>query len=377
MTGLYLHIPFCRRKCPYCDFYSLEPAETQLAAYPPLLIRHLRLAARQAQVQGPFATVFFGGGTPSLLPPAAIGEILGAADACFGLADDAEITLEANPGTLTRESLRGYRAAGINRLSLGVQSLRARHLQTLGRLHGPDEARRAVDWARQAGFANLSLDLMFALPGQSLDDLEAEIAAYLALAPEHLSCYGLSIEEETPFAHRHRQGLLRLPDEDQYAAAFLLLHERLAGAGYAHYEISNYARAGMECRHNQHYWRRGAHLGVGAGAHSFFARGWGERWAVAPDLAAYQGALEADRDPARMLESFDARGALAETLYLGLRTSAGVAEADLVKGFGQGLGQAFPEAVRRTAPSLHLTQGRWRFTTEGWLLYDHLISAFF
>ncbi|WP_305044982.1 radical SAM family heme chaperone HemW [Geoalkalibacter sp.] len=376
MSALYLHVPFCRRKCPYCDFFSQEPTEAQLAEYPSLLIRHLRLAARQAWVPGPLATVFFGGGTPSLLPPAAIGAILAAADAGFGLAADVEITLEANPGTLTAESLRGYRAAGINRLSLGVQSLDARHLQSLGRLHGPGEARRAVDWARRAGFAALSLDLIFALPEQSLDQLAEEIAAYLALSPEHLSCYGLSIEDDTPFAQRHRQGLLRLPDEDLYAAAFLLLHERLEAAGYRHYEISNYARPGHESRHNQVYWRRGAYLGLGAGAHSFRDRGWGERWAVPADLAAYRLDLQAGRDPARLLETFDAHGALVETLYLGLRTRSGVAEADLRARFGRGLREAFPAAPRRCAPHLEFSQGRWRFTPRGWLLYDHLISAF-
>ncbi len=374
--SLYLHIPFCRRKCPYCDFFSLPADAGLLCDYPGLLDRHLERAAASGLWQGPLTTVFFGGGTPSLLPPAAIGSILKRAESLFGFAPEAEISLEANPGTITAATLAGYRRAGINRLSLGVQSLDDGALAALGRIHRAAEARAAVAWARSAGFDNLGLDLMFALPGQRVGDLEREIDAYLALAPEHLSCYGLAVEEETPFHHRHRAGELSLPDDEQYAAFFQRVDRRLAAAGYRHYEISNYARTGRECRHNQRYWQRQAYLGVGAGAHSFCDRGWGKRLRVPSDLPGYRAALAADRAVEELLEVFDRRAAMAETLYLGLRTRRGVVEDEFRARFGCGVAEAFPEAVARCGERLALEAGCWRFDLAGWLLFDHLISEF-
>jgi oxygen-independent coproporphyrinogen-3 oxidase len=376
MTGLYVHIPFCRRKCPYCDFYSLPAAADALAAYPELLLRHLEAARRSERWQGPFATVFFGGGTPSLLPPAAIGRVLAAAADLFGLAGDAEITLEANPGTVSAATLAGYRGAGVNRLSLGIQTLDPQGLRRLGRSHTAGQARAAVAQARAAGFANLGLDLIFALPGQTEAALAEEIGRFLELEPDHLSCYGLSVEEGTPFQHRHRSGELRLPDEERYAALFRLLDARLAAAGLRHYEIANYARPGRECRHNLGYWARRPYLGIGAGAHSFVAAGWGERRAVPPDLECFRAALAHGRAPDETLERFDRRGAMAETLYLGLRTADGVAEGEFRARFGAGVAEAFAEGVRRAGARLSAAGGRWRFDLDGWLLYDHLITPF-
>ncbi len=376
MPSLYLHIPFCRRKCPYCDFFSVEGHSAFLAEYPRLLVRHLELAGSRQGWAGPLETVFFGGGTPSLLAPEAVGAILEAAARLFGLAADAEISLEANPGTVSADSLAGYRSAGVNRLSFGIQSLEESKLGLLERLHTPREAIDAVEWARQAGFDNLSCDLMFALPGQGVIALERELDHFLALDPEHLSCYGLSVEEGTPFAHRHRSGGLALPDEDLYAELFKAVHQRLSAAGYKHYEISNYARPGRTCRHNQRYWQRQDYLGVGAGAHSFCANGWGERYSVPADLALYRQELELGSDPAESLESFDRRGAMSEQLYLGLRTAAGVCEEEFRSRYGIGVAEAFPEAVTRVGKRLRFEQGRWRLDLHGWLLYDHLISEF-
>jgi oxygen-independent coproporphyrinogen-3 oxidase len=376
MPALYLHIPFCRRKCPYCDFFSLAGHASQLAHYPDLLIRHLRLAAGLGRGEEPPASVFFGGGTPSLLPAEAVAHILAAAGAEYGLAVAAEVTLEANPGTVSPATLAGYRQAGVNRLSLGVQSLDDAGLHTLGRVHSAAEAGQAAVWARQAGFANLSLDLMFALPGQTVADLHAEIDRLLALSPEHLSCYGLSVEEQTPFYHLHRRGDLELPDEERYAELFLTLHERLTEAGYEHYEISNYARPGRECRHNLGYWQRQPYLGVGAGAHSFADQGWGARLAVPADLERYARLLASGKDPAEVLETFDRRGAMAETLYLGLRTAAGVDDDRFRQRFGLGVAEAFPAAIEKAGRHLRLRAGRWAFDLDGWLLYDHLITPF-
>lgn len=375
MPGLYLHIPFCRRKCPYCDFFSVEGDDARLADYPALLQRHLAWAAAHGW-SGPFDTAYFGGGTPSLLPAAAVGDLLAAVDRHFGLAADAEITLEANPGTVTQASLAGYRTAGVNRLSLGLQSLDPRQLALLGRLHDAEQGVQAVHWARQAGFASLSLDLIFALPGQTLADLEAEIDRYLALVPEHLSCYGLTAEPDTPFHHRVQAGELRLPDGDFYAEAFLLLHRRLTAAGFEHYEIANYARPGSACRHNLGYWGRREYLGVGAGAHSYFPAGWGARRGVPADLDAYAAALAGRQEPAELLETFDRAGAMSETLYLGLRTAAGVDDSAFRARFGVGVAEAYPAAVGRLQPWLSQSDRHWRLTVAGWLLFDRLVQEF-
>ncbi len=375
MAGLYLHIPFCRRKCPYCDFFSVCASDQEIAHYPALLARHLAWAKGQGWA-GPFDTVYFGGGTPSLLPSEAVDEILQAVGRTFGFTHEAEITLEANPGTVTRHSLTGYRRAGINRLSLGLQSCNDHQLGILGRLHDRREGFAAVQWARDAGFDNLSLDLMFALPGQTTDDLEADLACYLDLKPEHLSCYGLTAEPQTPLQQRVASGELTLPDEEFYADAFLLIHERLVSAGYEHYEIANYARDGYCCRHNLGYWQRRPYLGIGAGAHSFRAARWGSRWEVPPDLMAYRKNLLSRQEPMFCLERFDRQSALSETIYLALRTRRGISDTALQQRFGVTLAEAFPEAVASCAQWLTHDDDCWSLTPAGWLLFDRLILPF-
>jgi oxygen-independent coproporphyrinogen-3 oxidase len=376
MIGLYLHIPFCLRKCPYCDFFSLVGRDGRSAEYVGAMGAQMALFRRDRPDPGPIATVFFGGGTPSLLTPAVVDEILTAADRLWGLTTDAEISLEANPGTLSRDKLEGYRRAGINRLSLGVQTFSSPFLEILGRLHTLADVEAGWSQARQAGFRNIGMDLIFGLPGQTLEDWLRDLEQALAHGPEHLSLYGLTLEEGTEFARLHRAGKLRLPDEDITAAMFFEAHRLLEARGYAHYEISNYARSGFPCRHNQIYWRRGACLGVGAGAHSFFARSWGERWAAPPDLDQYCAALAQGLNPACLIEDFSREKAMAETLYLGLRTADGVCEADFKRFFGAGVEEAFPQAVKRLANDLVLVDGCWRMPWESWLIYDHLIQRF-
>lgn len=375
MPSLYVHVPFCRRKCPYCDFFSVPASERGLSTYPDLLVRQMEIA-RERGWSGPFATIFFGGGTPSLLPPAAVAKVICAAADLFGIEPGGEITLEANPGTLDEKRLFGYREAGVNRLSLGVQSLNEDDLKLLGRIHSPGESRDAVRWGRAAGFAGISCDLIFALPGQTLPRLREETERLLALEPDHLSCYGLTVEEGTPFHPLHCRGELPLPDEDEFARQFLGLHALLEGAGYRHYEISNYARPGSECRHNERYWRRRGYLGIGPAGHSFCSLGWGSRSASAPDLGAWEGALRRGEDPLEELESFDRQGAMSETLYLGLRTADGVAEDDFRGRFGLGVEEAFPQEMASLQGRLRREGGRWRFGAEDWLLYDTLICAF-
>jgi oxygen-independent coproporphyrinogen-3 oxidase len=373
--GLYLHTPFCRSKCPYCDFFSIVPQGTQeVESYPALLSQELRQSVKSWD--GPLTSVFFGGGTPSLLPIQGIQEILECARTSFGFADGIEITLEANPGTVSPRYLDQLRRAGVNRLSLGIQSLADEDLAKLGRIHSRQESLDAITAAKNAGFDNLSLDLIYSRPEQHLDTLRAEIAQLLELQPQHLSCYGLTIEEATPFAQLEASGILSLPDEEDSAAAYRCVHEELTRANLTHYEISNFARPGYECRHNLGYWRRQPYLGLGAGAHSLSHHGWGERLSVPADLELYRQHLANGEATTVSLEVCDQQLAMAETLYLGLRTAEGVSDAHFSRRFGRSIAEVFPTAITRCGERLKHERGRWSLDLDGWLLYDHLIANF-
>jgi oxygen-independent coproporphyrinogen-3 oxidase len=311
-----------------------------------------------------------------VLPTEDVGKILQAAEELFGFTDNVEISLEANPGTVSAESLHGFKAAGVNRLSIGVQSLCDRNLHRLGRQHDVAAAHATIDNARKAGFDNISCDLMFALPGQSVDGLAEDLDILLEHQPEHLAVYGLTIEEGTPFFSLLEQGQLELPDDDQYITAYRLLHDKLASAGYRHYEISNFARPGFECRHNQRYWQRQPNLAIGAGAHSFYGHGWGERRAVADDLAEFSDKIRSECEPSQTIESFDRLAAMAETLYLGLRTDRGVDAEQFRKSFSADLEEVYPEAVKKCGEMLALKEGSWRLNLDGWLLFNTLLSHF-
>jgi len=261
--ALYVHIPWCLRKCPYCDFNSHEAkGEAPEASYVEALVADLELALPSIWSRRVFS-VFIGGGTPSLFSAAAIDRLLAAIRARVPLEPGAEVTLEANPGTFEREKFAGYRDAGVNRLSLGIQSFDPQHLKDIGRVHDADEARRAAD-AALAIFGNVNFDLMYALPRQTVAEAEADLDAALAFSPPHLSFYHLTLEPNTLF-HRYPPPL---PDDETTADIEDAVHSKLDAAGYGHYETSAYARPGRECRHNLNYWKFGDYLGIGAGAHS-------------------------------------------------------------------------------------------------------------
>jgi len=262
--SLYVHLPWCVRKCPYCDFNSHEMrGEAPFAAYIHALLADLELDL--PRVWGRTVhSVFFGGGTPSLFPAAALGQFLDAASARLRFAPNLEITLETNPGTVEHGKFEEYRAIGINRLSLGIQSFDDDCLKRLGRIHNSREAETAIELARKAGFDNLNLDLMYALPGQTPDMAEADITRAIALHPAHISHYQLTLEPNTLFAARPPA---HLPDEDAGFEMQERCQSQLAAAGYVHYEVSAYARPGHQCAHNLNYWRFGDYLGIGAGAH--------------------------------------------------------------------------------------------------------------
>ena len=280
--SLYLHIPYCQSKCPYCDFNSHAVASWPEDDYVRALVAEIERRAGEDPWAGRrLKTIFFGGGTPSLFRPESIAAVLAAAERNFGLEGGAEVTLEANPGTVDAAKLGGMRAAGINRISFGAQSFNDERLKFLGRIHGAAETREAVRLAHRAGFERLNLDLIFAVPGQSIDETLSDIAEAAALGPDHISAYNLTFEEGTAFFTEMKRGRIRPIDSDRQAEFYAAVREELPRRGYDMYEISNYAPPGHEARHNLSYWRLESYLGLGAGAHSF-ARdengGGGRRW---------------------------------------------------------------------------------------------------
>jgi len=290
--ALYVHLPWCVRKCPYCDFNShASPSEPPEAAYVDALLRDLAQDLTGASAGRPLVSIFMGGGTPSLFSGGAIARLLDGVRALAELAPDVEITLEANPGTADAASFAAYRAAGVNRLSIGVQSLDAAKLVSLGRIHDPRQARAALRLARAVGFDNVNLDFMYALPGQTLAEAASDLEAAISLEPEHLSYYQLTLEPNTPF-HRAPPPL---PDDDLAADMHDQGLERLAAVGYDQYEVSAYARPGQRCRHNLTYWTFGDYLGIGAGAHAKLtdpARGEVERMTKLRHPEAYLAAAQ-------------------------------------------------------------------------------------
>ena len=278
--GLYVHTPFCKAKCIYCDFYSLPRAEERMDAYCTALL-HRFAAWREKCAAYTVDTVYFGGGTPSYLGEARLSRLLAGVFENFRVAEDAEITFEANPDSAqSADALRALRAAGFNRISLGMQSSENGELRRIGRIHTHEETVRAVAAARAAGFDNLSLDLIYGLPQQTADGWMANLRAAVALSPEHLSCYGLKVEEGTPLAAM----AVELPDDEAQSEMYLAAVDFLAAACYEQYEISNFCRPGRESRHNARYWALGEYLGFGCGAHSDFG---GERFGVARDMDAF------------------------------------------------------------------------------------------
>lgn len=372
--AVYVHVPFCLRRCHYCDFATQavpEGARTRLfQTWRRAVGRELATAPPR-----PASTIYFGGGTPTVLGARLLLEVLEAVADRHPLAHDAEITVEANPTTAEANLFRDLRAGGVNRLSLGVQSLDDARLAWLGRTHDTAQAVAAFDTARRAGFDNVSIDLMFGLAGQRPEDWERELARAVALGPEHLSVYGLTVEPGTPLAGWVATGRVRLPGEGLQARMFELARERLAAAGYEHYEISNYARAGCRSRHNQTYWRNEEYRGYGPAAASYVAR---VRWTNTESLAQYAARLAADESPVAERDPRDERGERRDTMFLGLRLLEGVDRDDYARRFG-----APPEAFfaaeldHLSARGLVETDGRrWRLTAPGLLLANQALMEF-
>lgn len=400
---LYIHIPFCIRKCSYCDFLSGPAEKKTQEEYMKRLLRETALAGvmhstrmRERDIDQNTEvvdTVFIGGGTPSAVDAVWIVRLMEQVRTSFSLAKGAEITMEANPGTLTREKLAQYRQAGINRLSIGLQSTDNGELQCLGRIHTYEEFLENYRLAREAGFANINIDLMSALPGQTVASYENTLRRIIALKPEHISAYSLIIEEGTPFWERYGHGE-GIPDEEEDRRMYHLTKAILAQAGYERYEISNYAKSGYQCRHNVGYWTRVPYLGLGLGAASFYG---GQRFANTRDMEEYLDVLRQETTSEEEKERLQGAGgdeilaalhrdiqtltrqdAMEEFMFLGLRLTAGVSAAEFATLFGQSIEEIYGPVLQKMQRQglMESEDGCWHLTDRG-LDVSNLVLAEF
>jgi putative oxygen-independent coproporphyrinogen III oxidase len=377
--GLYVHIPFCKTKCPYCDFYSVTD-DALIASYLTALDAEARLYRNRFPA---FDSLYLGGGTPSLLTSAQLAALINNLRRTFSFTPNTEITIEANPDDVTADKLAVWRDLGLNRLSLGVQSFHEAELRFLGRRHKAKQTEAAIDLIRAAGFTNLGLDLIYGLPGQSLDTWLKTLETALGCAPEHLSCYQLTLAAgetpalRTPMAQRLARGEFALPDEETQRDFFLLTAGFLTARGYLHYEVANFAREGPQagslchyvCRHNMKYWNRTPYLGLGPGAHSFLPE---RRWWNLSSVEHYGAALSAGDAPVAETESLSPEQIRLETLALGFRTCEGVSLATIRERPG---GDAVVAALTQ-AGLVRVDHDRVIATSQGLVVADRLPLSF-
>ncbi len=381
MISLYLHIPFCEVKCGYCDFFSLPRGYKDFdlqKEYVEALVHEIRVRS-EAFAGRRIKSIFFGGGTPSLLAPPLMEKILLALQKFYHWDSKTEVTMETNPRTVSLEKLKAFRRLGINRISIGVQSFQDRFLKAMGRIHSGSEAKKTVKEARKAGFENLSIDMIFALPGQSFEDWKMDLEEALSLETPHLSAYHLTIEEGTSFERMYRAGKLKLPTEEEGLRCLEWTRERLSKAHLIPYEISNFARKGYESIHNSHYWQYGEYLGFGTAAASFikekkdqsFLRGY--RRSNIKDLRKY---LAAEWDGES--ETIGLKMAMGEYVMLSLRTRQGVSEAKFKKEFGADFLETFVKQSEKWKERgwLEKVDKSWQLTKAGLIFSDEVMASF-
>ena len=374
MASLYVHIPFCQRKCVYCDFYSIETVAL-MDGFLDALEREIVLAAPRGG-GATFGTLFFGGGTPSLLSVAQLGRVMSALRGAFAISRNAEITLETNPGTVSLETLRGYRSLGVNRLSIGIQSFNEDELRFLGRIHDAPQAERCVGLAREAGFSNVSIDLIYSLPGQTPAQWDATLARAIGLRPDHVSAYSLIVEDDTPLARMVSAKLVSPNPLEAEASLYEQTMGVMARAGFEHYEVSNYAMPGYRSLHNSAYWSHEPYLGFGPSAHSFWTGRDGEpplRWSNIPALGRYCDMLRGGEMPVASRESVTRTQLCNERIFLGLR-SAGVDLSVLEREFGIPADRlALADALVEDGVAV-LEGTRLCLTPRGYLLCDEIAA---
>ena len=366
---LYVHIPFCVRKCQYCDFLSGPSDEETKDRYIEALLKEIRAAEHTEDYE--IVSVFIGGGTPSALKAEAIASIMRTLQEQFFFCEDAEVTIEANPGTVDLEKLTIYRNVGINRLSLGLQSTDAEELKLLGRIHSYEEFLKSYEWAREAGFSNINIDLMFAIPGQTGEAWRQHLYQVAELNPEHISAYSLIIEEGTPFAEQN----LDLPDEDTEYQMYEDTAEILERYGYRQYEISNYAKQGYMCRHNAGYWQRLEYLGFGLGASSLYG---GMRFSNTRRMQEY---LKESRNPDQIRKDvtvLSRNEQIEEFMFLGLRMTEGISEKKFEENFDVRLMDIYGDILQKYEETgfMEHIETKWRLTRKGIHVSNHILADF-
>lgn len=366
---LYVHIPFCVRKCQYCDFLSGPSDEETKDRYIEALLKEIRAAEHTEDYE--IVSVFIGGGTPSALKAEAIASIMRTLQEQFFFCEDAEVTIEANPGTVDLEKLTIYRNVGINRLSLGLQSTDAEELKLLGRIHSYEEFLKSYEWARKAGFSNINIDLMFAIPGQTGEAWRQHLYQVAELNPEHISAYSLIIEEGTPFAEQN----LDLPDEDTEYQMYEDTAEILERYGYRQYEISNYAKQGYMCRHNAGYWQRLEYLGFGLGASSLYG---GMRFSNTHQMQEY---LKESRNPDQIRQDvtvLSRNERIEEFMFLGLRMTEGISEKKFEENFDVRLMDIYGDILQKYEETgfMEHIETKWRLTRKGIHVSNHILADF-
>ena len=377
MFGLYIHIPFCIRKCRYCDFNSRAAVSGETDDYLSALIEEVKLFSRSNRRI--VETLYIGGGTPTLLSNEQISRLFGAVRESMTLFEDAEITVEANPGTLDPAKAVHLLGLGVNRISLGVQSLKDSLLSRLGRVHTGTEALNTLEMLRSSGFSNIGVDLIFGLPGQTHNDWEEDLTRIVSFQPQHLSLYGLSIEKGTPFDMERKQGTLKLPSEQEEIGMYEAAKDLTAKAGYERYEISNYAQPDYRSRHNTIYWTMEEYYGAGAGAHSYLKMDGPLRFSNVSDPAAYIQRMSRTRDPVAKREFLSKETLLSEAMMLGLRMAEGVDIRRFQQTYGEDPVHLFSESMQKGIQShwVEVTAERIRLTASGVLFSNEVFVDLF
>jgi oxygen-independent coproporphyrinogen-3 oxidase len=373
--SFYIHIPYCVKRCGYCDFNTYTPSELKdggtLAEvsgdYIDLLLREVERARVELPTALQVPTIFFGGGTPTLMEPADLGRVLRAIETSFGFTSDIEITIEANPDTVTKEKLAALRSIGINRISFGMQSAVPHVLAVLDRTHNPENVLKATEWAREVGFAHISVDLIYGIPGESISDWQSSVESALSLPIDHISAYALIVETGTKLAHQVKRGEIVMPDDDQTADKYLAADSAFAAAGFTWYELSNWSRGGGECRHNVAYWQGANWWGLGPGAHSHAD---GKRWWNVKHPSAYRDRIISGLSPAQDYEILTDQEKESERIMLAIRMPAGISRATL--------DAAAQERLVGYVSSGALQESDWRagsvvLTATGRLIADRIV----
>jgi len=373
--SLYLHIPYCERKCGYCDFNSHPIKGEQPEDYPTAILKEIEWASKSVESEHEVPTIFFGGGTPTSLPAEDLAKILDGCFRFFNVAINAEITVEANPGTITPGYFKQIRNAGFNRVSIGAQSFIPHELELLERIHGPEAIGRTIEQAKNEGFDNVSVDLMFALPNQTLDDWDYSLKQAIQLNPNHISAYNLTFEPKTAFYSYLESGKLIPPDDERQLTLFKHTLKSMAEAGYDQYEISNFAKSGKECRHNINYWHNGNYIGLGAGASGYWG---GKRRKNINSPVKYIEQTLKSGQAIDFEETPDQNTSIGETMMLGLRLSDGIHLGDFENRYGVSLSDQFPKQLKylKSEDLIQMNESHIRLSKKGFFLADSVILEF-